>query len=244
MSKILKNTTASIVSIDDVGQSVPASGQLTILPIDDLLYRNSSDTVTLVGNETLIVSDGTDDLEISDGIDLIKGLFQNKINLVDETGASIGSFTGPQGPQGDIGPQGDVGPMGATGPTELVAKDTLVTTITLPNTNSFAQVRDFAFNLAQSGDYVASGVMAVRPHSPSNDMIFEWDLDGVTLQPNDTYREEHKDSSSNESMLRPIQFDLGNLAAGAHSFETYFRKESTGGTAQIKYISLFIWRVS
>lgn len=115
MSKILKNNTASIVAIGDVGQSVPASGQLTIAAVDDSLYRNSSDVVTLVGDQTLTVNDGTNDLDISDGIDLIKGLFQDRITLIDGQGDPVDLVAGPTGPQGVQGPQGDTGPQGIQG---------------------------------------------------------------------------------------------------------------------------------
>lgn len=81
MSKILKNTTGSIVTITDVGQTVPASGQLTINQTDYDLYAASSDVVTLVGNGTLVVNDGSVDLDISDGIDHIKGIFPQIIDV-------------------------------------------------------------------------------------------------------------------------------------------------------------------
>ena len=83
MSKILKNNTASAVLIDDVGQTVPASGQLTINPQDDLLFAASSDVITLIGDSTLTVNDGANDLSISDGTDLIKGAFPSKIQITD-----------------------------------------------------------------------------------------------------------------------------------------------------------------
>jgi len=75
MSKILKNNTASPVLIPDVGQTVPASGQLVISPTLYSLYAASSNTVTFIGNATLTVNDGSSDLGISSGVDLIKGLF-------------------------------------------------------------------------------------------------------------------------------------------------------------------------
>ena len=75
MSKILKNNTGSPVSIDDTGVTVPASGQYVIPPEDYLIWAASSDVVTKVGDSTLTVNDGSDDLTISIGIDLIKGLF-------------------------------------------------------------------------------------------------------------------------------------------------------------------------
>lgn len=85
MSKILINNTASAVNISDVGQVVPASGQLTINPPDYLLYADSSDVVTLVGNGTLTVNDGSSNLSISDGIDLIKGIFPSAVNIEGST---------------------------------------------------------------------------------------------------------------------------------------------------------------
>jgi len=96
MSKILKNTTASAVDIIDVGLTVPASGQLTIQASDDLLFRDSSDVVTLVGNGTLVVNDGTNDLSITEGIDLIKGIFPNPIALKGSTDSTVIGNIGDQ----------------------------------------------------------------------------------------------------------------------------------------------------
>jgi len=81
MSKILKNTTASPVDITDVGVTIPASGQITVEAVDDLLFKGSSDVVTLIGNGTVVVNDGTSDLSITDGIDLIKGIFPSEIGI-------------------------------------------------------------------------------------------------------------------------------------------------------------------
>jgi hypothetical protein len=76
MSKILLNNTALPVSIADTGVTVPASGSYTIPPNDYLLWAASSNIVTKVGDSTLTVNDGSFNLSISDGIDLIKGIFQ------------------------------------------------------------------------------------------------------------------------------------------------------------------------
>lgn len=82
MSKILKNTTGSDVAIADVGQTVPASSQITITPQDYLLYADSSDTVTLVGAGTLVVNDGSVDLSIADGMKLIQGIFPSSVKII------------------------------------------------------------------------------------------------------------------------------------------------------------------
>jgi hypothetical protein len=82
MSKILKNNTGSPVNIADVGQTVPASGQLVVVPTDYLLYAASNNVITLIGNSTLTVNDGSFDLSISDGIDLIKDNLRTKIGVL------------------------------------------------------------------------------------------------------------------------------------------------------------------
>ena len=162
----------------------------------------------------------------------------------DENGlvANIGVI-GPQGPAGvgTQGPQGIQGIQGPVGPMELVAVDTLTTAVTLTDSTNFNLFRTFSIPVAVPGDYIMMGVYSVRPHSAGNDMRFEWDFDGVTIAP--TGVEEHKDSSAAQEHLRPIQYNFGTLAAGTFDFEWYFAKEATGGTAQVKYISMFVFKV-
>lgn len=82
MSKVLKNATASPVAVNDTGITVPASGQYTIPQQDYPLFAASSDVVALVGASTLVVNDGSFDLSISDGIDLLKGVFPKTIETL------------------------------------------------------------------------------------------------------------------------------------------------------------------
>ena len=49
MAKIVKNTTGSNVSVTDVGDVVPASGQYTLNPTEYNLWAQSDDAVTLIG---------------------------------------------------------------------------------------------------------------------------------------------------------------------------------------------------
>ena len=84
MSKIIKNQTASIVEVNDVGLSIPASGQLTVNPTDFDDFSSSDDIVELIGNGTLVVNNGDSDLGKSDGIRFVQGGFSNKINLADD----------------------------------------------------------------------------------------------------------------------------------------------------------------
>ena len=116
MSKILKNNTASIVDITDVGVSVPASGQLSINTSDFDEFSASDDVVSLIGAGTLTVNNGSEDLSKSDGIRLIQGGFSNKIQFEDSLVSANGlrldiddALTGPQGPAGNDGADGSDG---------------------------------------------------------------------------------------------------------------------------------------
>ena len=83
MSKIIKNTTAAIVDIPDVGISIPASGQTTINTTDFDDLAASNDVILLVGNGTLVVNNGSEDLSKSDAIRLLQGGFTNRVLLDD-----------------------------------------------------------------------------------------------------------------------------------------------------------------
>jgi len=88
MAKILKNQTGSAVSISDTGITVPASGNYTIPPQDYNLWAASSDVITEIGDGTLVVNDGSEDLSISDGVDLIKGIYQ-KSRIIGNTDSTL-----------------------------------------------------------------------------------------------------------------------------------------------------------
>lgn len=75
MSKIVKNVTASAITVNDVGVTIPALSQYTIPAQDYLLWAASNNVITFIGSVSLVINDGSVDLNISDGIFLIKGLF-------------------------------------------------------------------------------------------------------------------------------------------------------------------------
>ena len=65
---------------------MPASpAEVTIPPTDYLLWAASSDIIGPIGVGDVIVNDGSSDLTISDGIDLIKGIFPNPIGILGAT---------------------------------------------------------------------------------------------------------------------------------------------------------------
>lgn len=77
--KVLRNVTASPISITDCGVTLDALSSYTIPPQDYLLWAASSVIVTYVGAASVIVNDGSFDLTISDGIDLLKGIFPSDL---------------------------------------------------------------------------------------------------------------------------------------------------------------------
>ncbi len=85
MAKILSNTTNSSVSISDTGITISANSDYTIPSQDYMIWAASSDAVTKIGDGTLVVNDGSADLSISDGVDLIKGIFPTRMKVTDGT---------------------------------------------------------------------------------------------------------------------------------------------------------------
>jgi len=86
MSKIIKNTTGSAISVADTGITISASpGSYTIPPQDYLLWAASDNVITYIGTGSLVVNDGSSDLGISDGTDLIKGIFPSQIAVTQVT---------------------------------------------------------------------------------------------------------------------------------------------------------------
>ncbi len=158
------------------------------------------------------------------------------------------SLIGPAGPQGiqgndgPAGPAGTIGPEGPAGPVDLVFIGTDTSTITLPDTTIKTAVKEFDVNFPVNGDYVATCTLSMKGHSTGNDMEFEWRLSGSAVGPD--FIEEMKDTNNNARNIRSWQFDLGTQVLGTKTFDLYFSKESTGGTARLHYISLFVWRVS
>ena len=72
-----------------MGITIPASGQITIESVNELLWAGSSDLITHIGNSCIIVNDGTKDLTKSEGINLIKGIHQSLGKTGDSLEANI-----------------------------------------------------------------------------------------------------------------------------------------------------------
>lgn len=170
------------------------------------------------------------------------GYYQKDSNGNEETLKGDKGDTGDTGDTGPQGPQGDVGPAGPAGPVAVLFKEDDDTVLTLPNTTTPQNVFSRSVNFLTTAEYVMQVMVAVRPFSTSNDMEFFWELDGTQVGAD--YVEEHKDSNTAQSNLRNWQIDLGSVSAGTKDIDLYFSKESTGGTAQLRYISVVIWKVS
>ncbi len=142
---------------------------------------------------------------------------------------------GIQGIQGDQGVQGDQGLQGIqgeTGPMNVEAFISKTSTVTLPNTTSKTTIYSDSVTIDTTGNCFLDISLAVRGHSPSNDLEFDLLFDGNILNP--VYAEEHKDNNNAQSNWRHQTISLGNVSAGTYSLVLRFSKESTGGTAQLK----------
>lgn len=93
MSKIVRNVTASPITVNDVGVTIPGTTDYTIPPQDYLLWAASSNAVTYVGASTLVINDGSVDLSISDGIFLLKGLFPTPFLITTPFNATLSMAT-------------------------------------------------------------------------------------------------------------------------------------------------------
>lgn len=96
MLRKLKNNTASPVVIPDTGDTVPASGEFIITPLDYGKYEGSADTILFLSDQsinvttsTLTANDGTFDLAIEKGVRMIQGGFCRSI--VDASDPSLGA---------------------------------------------------------------------------------------------------------------------------------------------------------
>lgn len=99
MSKILKNQTTNPVSVSDTGITIIASGQYTIPPQDYDLWSASNDIIDFIGNLTIIVNNGAEDLDISDGVRLIQDNFSNAVDvtILDQNASQV-----PVTPSGNL----------------------------------------------------------------------------------------------------------------------------------------------
>lgn len=114
MSKILINNTASPQPVADTGVTIAASSNYTIPPQDYLLWAASSNVITLIGAGTLTVNDGSVNLSISEGTDLIKGIFPKEYRIV---GDSDGTLIGNVGDRMKVDAEVTIIPSSGTIPT-------------------------------------------------------------------------------------------------------------------------------
>lgn len=149
---------------------------------------------------------------------------------------------GDQGEKGDIGDTGPVGPEGPAGGISIAYSEDSDTEITIPSSTTPVYISGFSFNAPVQGDYLLMANIAVEPHSTSNDLEMQWELDGVDVGAK--YAEEHKDSSNAQSNLRSWQINLKGVGAGGHTLWLYAWQESASGGGKLKYTSFTLWRIA
>jgi hypothetical protein len=94
MSKILKNDSGGDIILSDVGITIVDASQYTIVQSEYLRFAKSDDVIVYIamGVSGLVVNDGSVDLSISDGTDLIKGIFQKHRIIGDTDDTLIGNI--------------------------------------------------------------------------------------------------------------------------------------------------------
>jgi len=71
MSKILKNSSGSDISISDTGVTVEDNEQYTIPPVDYLLWAESADVIVEITSGDLVLNTGDVDLSVADALNYI-----------------------------------------------------------------------------------------------------------------------------------------------------------------------------
>jgi hypothetical protein len=90
MSKILKNPGQSDFFITDMGDNVPATGQLEIPPNRYNDYAGSNITALAIANGDLIMNDGSQDITVEiDALNFLMGAYPSSIDLVNKTASGI-----------------------------------------------------------------------------------------------------------------------------------------------------------
>lgn len=78
MSKLITNTTLSIIDVVDVGIEINPGATYTIVPQDYGIWAASSSVVAFVGSGDLVVNDGFQDLSPAQGMGFLQGSFIQK----------------------------------------------------------------------------------------------------------------------------------------------------------------------
>lgn len=81
MTRILKNTTGSPISVQDIGVTIAASGQYEFAPQDYALLQSSTDVDAFVTSGDLVVNNGSSDLSAAEGLYYIK---QSAVVIIQE----------------------------------------------------------------------------------------------------------------------------------------------------------------
>lgn len=159
------------------------------------------------------------------------------------------SFIGQQGPPGQdgqdggIGPQGPVGLQGPAGPAGGMAVEGVIIkdfNVTLPDSTAKQVIFGDNFTMSAPGQVYLMVTMAYKPHSSGNDVEFGLRLNGVDINP--AQIEEHKDSSNDQSPWRTACIPVGSLPSGSNNLQLRFSKESSGGSAVLRYYSVIVVR--
>lgn len=93
MSKILKNTTQSDITINDTGMTITTLTDYTIPATEYPLWAASENVLTHITSGDIVVNDGNQDLSAGDAIDHLRGYIPKQVGI---TNSAI-AITKPEG---------------------------------------------------------------------------------------------------------------------------------------------------
>lgn len=224
MAKILKNTTASPVTLADVGQTIPASGQITIDPSDYDKYAGSADVIVKIDDGTLILNDGIQDLSETASLAFIKHPDLAE-NIRYKT--SVSTTTDLQ----------SIISLGSVQGNEFRYTEDLTETSTNSATVYATKLTLTANNLPE-GDYILMWRARWRAANTDRGIDFQTNRDSTELGLCRFFT-----SSNAERSCETMFFYLNNQSAGSYSYTLKFKVGIGSTTVYTNDAQMVLWRV-
>jgi len=244
MDKILKNNTASIVDVTDVGIEVPASGTFTIEPTDYWILAASDDTSSLLTAGTLTMNDGTSDLSTSDGINFLKfGEDYATWNAdriqgitVDDTDIANGKILKYNSTSGNLEYEDDETSASVFGTHYNYLDSDGESTTT---SNGWVDKVNLTTTSLDAGDYLVQWSAEIS--CPKEDMVEARMMIGGSGEGEVTMHHKGEDATvwSMFSGMKEV-----TLTAGAVNLKIQYGQTDLGGTGRIRNARISIWRVA
>jgi len=248
--KILKNTTGSPISISDTGATLPASpATYTIPETDYLLWAASTDITSPVTVGDVNVNDGTSDLSVANGLDLLKqgeanALWNaNKINgiTVDNTDIANGKILKYNSTSGNLEYEVDETSASVFG-TEYNTNSSLGSSTT--SSTTFQEKLSLVISPAiPAGDYFIGWNFEYQLNNDRSKCEFRIQIDNTTKVLATDPRSGQDDTDGYRHVGGYRSFSLTNAT---HTIDLDYRRlnSDNNGSVTIREAVLMLWRIS